>query len=33
MACQDEYFMNNSLDVKENDEQALGFAINLSHLF
>jgi hypothetical protein len=33
MACQDEVFVNNPLDVKENDEHALDFAFRLSHLF
>jgi hypothetical protein len=28
--CQDEFFVNNPLDVKENDEHALGFALHLS---
>jgi hypothetical protein len=27
LACQDELFVNNPLDVKENDEQALDFAL------
>jgi hypothetical protein len=30
---QDELFVNNSLDVKENEEHALNFALHLSHLF
>jgi hypothetical protein len=33
LACQDELFINNSLDVKENYEHALEFALHLSHLF
>jgi hypothetical protein len=33
LACQDEFFVNNSLDVKENDEHALDFALHLSRLF
>jgi hypothetical protein len=32
-ACQDEIFVNNSLDVKENDEHALDFAVHLSRPF
>jgi hypothetical protein len=27
LACQDEFFLNNPLDVKENDEHALDFSI------
>jgi hypothetical protein len=30
LACQDEFFVNNPLDVKENDEHALDFALHLS---
>jgi hypothetical protein len=33
LACQDEFFVNNPLDVKENDEHAVDFALQLSHLF
>jgi hypothetical protein len=29
-ACQDECFVNNPLDVKEDDEHALDFALHLS---
>jgi hypothetical protein len=32
LVCQDEFFVNNPLDVKENDEHALGFVIHLSRL-
>jgi hypothetical protein len=32
-ACQDEFFVHNPFDVKENDEHVLDFALNLSHLF
>jgi hypothetical protein len=32
LACQGELFVNNPLDVKENDEHALDFAFHLSHL-
>jgi hypothetical protein len=32
LACQDKLFLNNCLDVKENDEHALDFALRLSHL-
>jgi hypothetical protein len=32
LACQDEFFVNNLLYVKENDEHALGFALHLSRL-
>jgi hypothetical protein len=31
--CQDELFMSNPLDIKENDEHALEFELHLSHLF
>jgi hypothetical protein len=31
-ACQDEFFVNSPLDVKENGEHALDFAFCLSHL-
>jgi hypothetical protein len=27
LVCQDEFFVNNPLDVKENDEHALDFAL------
>jgi hypothetical protein len=30
LACQDEFFVNNPLDVKENNEHALDFALHLS---
>jgi hypothetical protein len=30
LTCQDEFFINNPLDVKENDEHALGYALRLS---
>jgi hypothetical protein len=30
---QDEFFVNNPLDVKENDEHALDFVLHLSHRF
>jgi hypothetical protein len=33
LACQDEFLVNNPLDVKENDEHALDFALDLPHLF
>jgi hypothetical protein len=33
LACQDKFFVNNPLDVKENDEHALDFAHHLSCLF
>jgi hypothetical protein len=33
MACQGELFENNPLDVKENHEHALDFALHRSHLF
>jgi hypothetical protein len=33
LAYQDEFFANNSLDVKENDEHALDFSLHLSRLF
>jgi hypothetical protein len=33
LACQDEFFANHPLDVKENDEHALDFALHLSRLF
>jgi hypothetical protein len=32
-ACQDEFFENNPLDVKENDDHALDFTFHLYHLF
>jgi hypothetical protein len=28
--CQDEFFVNNALDIKENDEHALGFTLHVS---
>jgi hypothetical protein len=30
LACQEELFVNNPLDAKENDEHAFTFALNLS---
>jgi hypothetical protein len=33
LACQDEMFVNNPLDVKESYEHALDFALHLSRLF
>jgi hypothetical protein len=33
LACQDEFFINNPLDVKENDEHALDFALQLLRIF
>jgi hypothetical protein len=33
LACQNEFFVNNLLEVKENDEHALDFALYQSHLF
>jgi hypothetical protein len=33
LACQDEFFVNNPLDVKENDGHALDFALHLFRLF
>jgi hypothetical protein len=33
LACQDELFVNNRLDIKENYEHALDFAFYLSGLF
>jgi hypothetical protein len=33
LACQDEFFVNNLLDVKENGEHALDFAFHSSRLF
>jgi hypothetical protein len=33
LACQNKFFVNNPLDVKENDEHALDLALHLSHLF
>jgi hypothetical protein len=32
LTCQYELFMNNPLDVKENDEHAIDFALHLSRL-
>jgi hypothetical protein len=32
LACQDKFFVNNPLDVKENGERALDFALHLSRL-
>jgi hypothetical protein len=31
LACHDQFFVNNHVDVKENDERALDFALHLSH--
>jgi hypothetical protein len=33
LAFQDEIFVSNPLDAKENDEHALDFALHLSRLF
>jgi hypothetical protein len=33
LVCQDEFFVNNPIDVKENDEHALHFALHPSCLF
>jgi hypothetical protein len=33
LTCQGELFVNNPIDVKENYEHALGFALHLSRLF
>jgi hypothetical protein len=33
LACQGEVFVDNVLDVKENDEHALVFAVHLSRFF
>jgi hypothetical protein len=33
LACQDEFFVNNPLDVKENYEPALEFVLHLTRLF
>jgi hypothetical protein len=33
LACQDDLFVNNPLNVKESEEHALDFALHLSHLF
>jgi hypothetical protein len=33
LACQEELFVNNPLDIKANDEYALDFALQLSRLF
>jgi hypothetical protein len=33
MACQYKFFVNNSLEIKGNDEHALDFAFHLSRLF
>jgi hypothetical protein len=33
LACQDEFFVNIPLDVKESDEHALDIALHLSCLF
>jgi hypothetical protein len=33
LACQDEFFVNNNLDIKQNDEHTLHFVLHLSCLF
>jgi hypothetical protein len=33
LACQNEFFVNNTLDAKENDEHTLDFALHLPRLF
>jgi hypothetical protein len=33
LACQDDFFVNNPLDVKENYEHALNFVLHLTRLF
>jgi hypothetical protein len=33
LACQEEFFVNNLLDVKERDEHILDFALHLSCIF
>jgi hypothetical protein len=33
LAFQDKFFVDNPLDVKENDEHATDFALQLSHLY
>jgi hypothetical protein len=33
MAYQDEFFVNNTLDIKENDEHTLDFVLHLPRLF
>jgi hypothetical protein len=33
LACQDKFFMNNPLKVKENGEHSLDFALHLSRFF
>jgi hypothetical protein len=33
LTCQDEVFVNNPLDVKENDEHALDSALHVSRFF
>jgi hypothetical protein len=33
LACQDEFFENNLLDVKENYEHAVVLALHISHFF
>jgi hypothetical protein len=33
LACQDKFFVSNLLDVKENDERGLDFALHQSSLF
>jgi hypothetical protein len=33
LVCQNKFYVNNSLDVKENNEHALDFALHLSRFF
>jgi hypothetical protein len=33
LACHGEFFVNNQLDIKQNDEHALDFALHLSRLY
>jgi hypothetical protein len=33
LACQDEFFMKNTLDVEESDDHTPGFSLGLSCLF
>jgi hypothetical protein len=33
LACQEEFFVNNPIDAKENDEHAPDYGLHLSHLF
>jgi hypothetical protein len=32
LACQDKFFVNSPLNLKENDEHSLNFALQLSHM-